>query len=71
MALGARAQQYSNYIGLSLGSGLNTFVYTPAHGSQSLGLGYDAGLGYVHYFHLRNVRCYTTFYYNTLFHRKQ
>ncbi len=53
MALGARAQQYSNYIGLSLGSGLNTFAYTPAHGSQSLGLGYDAGLGYVHYFHLR------------------
>ena len=50
LALGVQAQQYSNYIGLNLGGGLNTMTFKPANGTQSLGLGFDGGLHYTHFF---------------------
>ena len=52
LALGAQAQQngFDNYAGLTVGGGLNTMTYSPANGDQSLGLGFDAGLHYVHFF---------------------
>ncbi len=52
MAFSATAQQsgLNNYIGLNFGGGLNTMTYKPANGSQSLGLGFDMGLHYAHFF---------------------
>ena len=52
LALGVQAQQsgHSNYIGLNLGGGLNTMTYSPNNGDQKLGLGFDAGLHYAHFF---------------------
>lgn len=52
LALTANAQQggYDNYAGLTLGGGLNSMTCSPAHGTQSLGLGFDAGLHYTHFF---------------------
>ena len=52
LAFAANAQQsgHSNYIGLNLGGGLNTMTFSPNQGSNSLGLGFDAGLHYTHFF---------------------
>ena len=52
LAFGAGAQQggHSNYAGLTLGGGLNTMTFSPANGDQSVGLGFDAGLHYAHFF---------------------
>ena len=52
LAFTANAQQggYDNYAGLTLGGGLNTMTCSPAQGNQSLGLGFDAGMHYVHFF---------------------
>ena len=52
LTLGVSAQQngYSNYAGMTLGGGLNTMTFSPADGNQSLGLGFDAGLHYAHFF---------------------
>ncbi len=52
LAFTVNAQQngYSNYAGLTLGGGLNTMTFSPTNGTQSLGLGFDAGLHYTHFF---------------------
>jgi outer membrane protein OmpA-like peptidoglycan-associated protein len=52
LAFTANAQQsgYDNYAGLNLGVGLNTMSFSPARGDQSLGIGFDAGLHYTHFF---------------------
>lgn len=52
LAFGAGAQQdgHSNYVGLNLGGGLNTMAFSPENGDHSLGLGFDAGLHYTHFF---------------------
>ena len=52
LAFSANAQQsgHSNYMGLNLGGGLNTMTYSLNQGDQSLGLGFDAGLHYTHFF---------------------
>lgn len=52
LAFSVSAQQsgHSNYIGLNLGAGLNTMTFSPNNGDQSLGLGFDAGLHYTHFF---------------------
>ena len=52
LTFGVSAQQggHSNYVGLNLGGGLNTMTFSPERGNQSLGLGFDAGLHYAHFF---------------------
>ena len=52
LAFSANAQQggYDNYAGFTLGGGLNTMTFSPAQGEQSLGLGFEAGLHYAHFF---------------------
>lgn len=52
LAFTSNAQQsgYDNYAGLNLGVGLNTMTFSPNRGDQSLGLGFDAGLHYAHFF---------------------
>lgn len=52
IALTAVAQQseHDNYIGVNFGGGLNSMLYKPANGTQSLGFGFDAGLHYGHFF---------------------
>lgn len=52
IALTAVAQQstHDNYIGVSFGGGLNTMLYKPANGTQSLGGGIEAGLFYGRFF---------------------
>lgn len=46
----AQQSTHDNYIGVSFGGGLNTMLYKPANGTQSLGGGIDAGLFYGHFF---------------------
>ncbi|MBQ7997248.1 MAG: OmpA family protein [Paludibacteraceae bacterium] len=52
IALTAVAQQstHDNYIGVSFGGGMNTMLYKPANGTQSLGGGIEAGLFYGRFF---------------------
>ncbi|MBP5546436.1 MAG: outer membrane beta-barrel protein, partial [Bacteroidales bacterium] len=52
LAFSANAQQdgFDNYAGLNLGGGLNTMTFNPTRGDHSLGLGFDAGLHYAHFF---------------------
>lgn len=60
LAFGADAQrgsriwydvsQADNYVGMTVGGGLNTMTFSPANGRHSLGLGFDGGLHYVHFF---------------------
>ena len=52
IALTAVAQQseHDNYVGVNFGGGLNSMLYKPANGTQSLGFGFDAGLHYGHFF---------------------
>ena len=52
LAFGASAQQggHSNYVGLNIGGGLNTMTFSPANGTAKLGLGFDGGLHYAHFF---------------------
>lgn len=60
LAFGADAQrgsriwydvsQADNYVGMTVGGGLNTMTFSPVNGRHSLGLGFDGGLHYVHFF---------------------
>ena len=52
IAFGAQAQQnqHSNYIGYYVGGGLNTLMYNPTHGNYSMGLGFNGGPRYTHFF---------------------
>lgn len=52
LATGVQAQsnQHSNYIGLNVGAGMNTLLYTPDSGSFRPGLGGQVGLQYMHFF---------------------
>ena len=45
-----QGQEHSNYLGLDLGGGIGTALYSPAHGDRSIGLGFGAGLHYAHFF---------------------
>lgn len=46
----AQQGKYNNYFGLTFGGGLNTFTYDVTHGTHSLGMGFDAGLHYTHFY---------------------
>lgn len=52
LAVTANAQQslHDNYVGASVGGGLNTMLYETAHGHQDLGMGIGAGLFYGRFF---------------------
>ena len=52
LAITASAQQsvHDNYIGVNFGGGLNTMLYKPANGQQSIGPGFDAGIHYARFF---------------------
>lgn len=50
ISAGAQINQHSNYIGLNLGGGMNTLLYSPADGSRGLGWGYMGELKYIHFF---------------------
>ena len=52
LAITASAQQseHANYFGVNFGGGLNTMLYQPANGNHGMGLGFDAGLHYGHFF---------------------
>ena len=52
LATGVQAQDNlkSNYLGLTLGGGMNTILYNPVNGSHGNGLGFGAGLQYAHFF---------------------
>ena len=52
LATGVQAQsnQHSNYIGLYIGSGMNSLLYTPDSGSFRPGLGGQVGIQYMHFF---------------------
>ncbi|MBR6291517.1 MAG: OmpA family protein [Bacteroidales bacterium] len=52
LATGVQAQnnQYSNYIGLHIGGGLNSLLYNPDSGSFRPGFGGQAGIQYMHFF---------------------
>ena len=46
----AQMNQHSNYIGLNLGGGLNTMIYSPEDGSWNPKLGFLGELKYAHFF---------------------
>lgn len=48
--LHAQHNQHSNYIGFDLGGGLNTITYKTVDGKYSLGLGFQSGIRYAHFF---------------------
>lgn len=52
LTLSVSAQQsvHDNYIGVNFGGGLNTMLYKPANGQQSVGAGFDAGIHYARFF---------------------
>ena len=52
LAISVSAQQsvHDNYIGVNFGGGLNTMLYKPANGQQSVGAGFDAGIHYARFF---------------------
>ena len=52
LALSAGAQQsaHDNYVGVSFGGGMNTLLFNPANGQQSVGGGIEAGLFYARFF---------------------
>ncbi len=52
MTMTVKAQQIkdNNYVGLNLGGGINSMSYSPMNGDYGLGLGFDAGLHFTHFF---------------------
>ncbi len=52
LATGVQAQsnQHSNYIGLHIGGGMNSLLYSPDSGSFRPGLGGQVGIQYMHFF---------------------
>lgn len=51
LAFGAGAQQanYGNYVGVTLGGGVNSMTFSPDNGNHSIGLGLDGGLHYTRF----------------------
>ena len=52
LAISVSAQQsaHDNYVGINFGGGLNTMLYDPSNGDQSVGGGLDVGIFYGHFF---------------------
>lgn len=50
ISVSAQQSAHDNYVGVSFGGGLNTMLYKPANGTQSLGGGIEAGLFYGRFF---------------------
>lgn len=50
ISLHAQHNQHSNYLGFSVGGGINTPTYKTADGDYSLGFGFSSGLNYTHFF---------------------
>ncbi|MBR0309934.1 MAG: OmpA family protein [Paludibacteraceae bacterium] len=50
LSVSAQQSAHDNYLGVSFGGGMNTMLYKPANGTQSLGGGIDAGLFYGRFF---------------------
>ena len=52
LTISVSAQQvaHDNYVGVNFGGGLNTMLYKAANGQNKVGLGFDAGLFYGHFF---------------------
>ena len=50
ISVSAQQSDHENYVGVSMGGGLNTMLYKPVNGQQQLGYGFDAALFYGHFF---------------------
>ena len=50
LSVSAQTSAHDNYIGVNFGGGLNSMLYKPANGQQSVGGGIDAGLFYGRFF---------------------
>ena len=50
LSVSAQQSAHDNYVGVSFGGGMNTMLYKPANGTQSLGGGIEAGLFYGRFF---------------------
>lgn len=50
ISVSAQQSAHDNYVGVSFGGGLNTMLYKPANGQQSVGAGFDAGIFYSRFF---------------------
>ena len=50
VSVSAQQSAHDNYVGVNFGGGLNTMLYKPANGQQKVGMGFDAGLFYGHFF---------------------
>ena len=50
ISVSAQQAAHDNYVGVNFGGGLNTMLYKAANGQNSVGLGFDAGLFYGHFF---------------------
>lgn len=46
----AQQREHTNYLGLTLGGGLQGMTCAPAQGDHTVGLGFGAGLTYAHFF---------------------
>lgn len=50
ISVSAQQSAHDNYVGINFGGGLNTMLYNPANGDQSVGGGLEAGLFYGRFF---------------------
>lgn len=50
ISVSAQQAAHDNYVGVNFGGGLNTMLYKVANGQQKVGMGFDAGLFYGHFF---------------------
>jgi len=50
VSVSAQQSVHDNYVGVNFGGGLNTMLYKPANGQQRVGMGFDAGVHYGHFF---------------------
>ena len=50
LSVSAQQSAHDNYVGVNFGGGLNTMLYKPANGQQSVGAGFEAGIHYARFF---------------------
>ena len=50
ITVSAQQAAHDNYVGINFGGGLNTMLYKAANGQNKVGIGFDAGLFYGHFF---------------------